>query len=40
MMDYSPKGMCKGYVTSVHFCKIADNILETVQDKDIVTVED
>jgi len=35
-----PKGMCLESHDLFEFSVISDNILETVQDRDIVTVED
>jgi len=38
MTDYCRKGCVQGHVTS-KFVEISDNILETVQDRDMVAVE-
>jgi len=35
-----PKGMCSGSLDFFKFWEISDNISETVQDRDIVAMED
>jgi len=35
-----PKQMCSGSQNHFTFCEISDNISETVQDTDIVAMED
>jgi len=40
MIYYSQKGCVQNYVTSLNFSEISDNISETVQDRDIVAMED
>jgi len=36
----SRKRMCSGHMTFFEFWEISDNISETVQDRDIVAMED
>ena len=40
MIYYSQKGCVQNNVISLNFSEISDNISETVQDRDIVAMED
>jgi len=39
-VDYPPNGVCLGSRDLSKFWQMSDNISETVQDRDIVTMED